>query len=142
MTTRNRSGFSSLSRKLVGLVALAAATSGMSGLAAARGTERGSVATKGPAAKIVAVGPMTLHAYSGFAGGALYTAPAITRTDRDCQVPAAGAATVTAESITTFVVAEGQVACLATTTKGSFELLWHAVAQPAPAQQMLAKAKN
>jgi len=36
-------------------------------------------------------------------------------------------------------VGEGQVACLSTTTKGSFELLWHAVSQPAPVV-VLAKA--
>ena len=142
MTTRNRSRFSSLTRTLAGLVALVGTTCGAARLADARPSDRGSVVTKGPAAKVVAVGPMTIHAYSGFPGGSLYTARAVTGTDRDCQVPAAGAARVDAERITTFVVAEGQVACLATTTKGSFELLWHAVAQPAPAQQMLAKAKN
>jgi len=36
-------------------------------------------------------------------------------------------------------VGEGQVVCLSTTAKGSFELLWHAVSQPVPAM-VIAKA--
>ena len=75
------------------------------------------------------MGPIALHAYSQFVGGSLYTAPAVTGTDRDCQ-GSASATPVQADRIATFAVGKGQVGCLKTTEKGSFELLWHAVSQP------------
>ena len=127
--------------KLAGFVALALASFGGTGIASARGTggQRGIVDARGAGAKVVAAGPIALHAYSQFAGGSLYTAPAVTGTDRDCQASSGTATPVQADRISTFAVGEGQVACLATTTKGSFELLWHAVSQPAPVV-VLAKA--
>ena len=117
--------------KIVGFVALALVSFGRSGFAAARSAnaERGIIEARGPVAKVVAVGPIALHAYSQFVGGSLYTAPAVTGTDRDCQ-GSASATPVLADRIATFAVGKGQVACLKTTTKGSFELLWHAVSQP------------
>jgi hypothetical protein len=120
--------------KIVGLVALALASFGRTGIAAARSAnaEHGIVETRGLVTKVVAVGPIALHAYSQFAGGSLYTAPAVTGTDPDCQ-GSASATSLGADRITAFAVGGGQVACLKTTTKGSFELLWHAVSQPVPA---------
>lgn len=142
MTSIKRPGFSPLTTKLVGFVALALATFGGTGIASARsgGIERGTVVARGPVAKVVVEGPIALHAYSEFAGGSLYTARAITGTDRDCKGSSTGTTAVQADRIATFTVGEGQVACLSTTTKGSFELLWHAVSQPVPASVVLAKA--
>src|SRR5712671_4167037 len=76
---------------------------------------RGDVLVQGPSVKAVVVGPVAIHAYSEFAGGALYTARAVTGTDADCR---AGAA-------------EGG---------RSFELLWHTQKDaPVAAPTMLAR---
>jgi hypothetical protein len=138
MTTRNRLGLSPFTTKIAGFVALAFVTLG--GSVAASAAERGTVYSRGPAAKVVAAGPVELHAYSQTAGGSLYTAPAVTGTDRDCQAAAGSATPVRVDQIAAFTVAEGQVACVASAGKGSFELIWHAVERPAPGPMMLAKA--
>jgi hypothetical protein len=136
-STKRLSPFSS---KLAGFVALALASLGGTGIASARGagSERGVVEARGPVDKVVVAGPIALHAYSQFDGGRLYLATAVTGTDRDCKGSSAGTTPVEADRISTFSVGAGQVVCLETTTKGSFELLWHAVRQPAPV--VLAKA--
>ena len=103
---------------------------------------RGDVLVQGPSVKAVVVGPVAIHAYSEFAGGALYTARAVTGTDADCQAGAAeGARTgLRADSVVSFTVGAGQVACLATTTSRSFELLWHSQKNtPVAAPTMLAR---
>ena len=88
---------------------------------------RGQVSVKGAAAKTVVVGPVAIHAYSAFSGGALYTVKAVSGTDADCQGKAEGnRAELRADSTVSFKVGAGQVACLATSTARSFELLWHA----------------
>jgi hypothetical protein len=88
---------------------------------------RGQVSVKGAAVKSVVVGPVAIHAYSAFSGGALYAVKAVTGTDADCQGQAEGArAELRADGIVNFTVGAGQVACLATSTTRSFELLWHA----------------
>jgi hypothetical protein len=139
MTSSKRFPFTS---KIAGFVALTLTTLGATGIASAKNArgERGIVEARGPVVKVVAAGPIALHTYSQFAGGALYAAPALTGTERDCKGSSASTPVV-ADQVATFVVGEGQVACLETTTKGSFELLWHAVSQPAPVV-VLAKAGN
>jgi hypothetical protein len=136
MISRKNSGSSPssslFSSSVAGLLALAIATCAVSGTASAHDAShlRGDVLTRGPAAKVVAVGPIALHAYSEFAGGTLFSAPAVTGTDRDCALALASqqaGARIPADKITSFTVPQGQVVCLATATKGSFELLWHAV---------------
>jgi hypothetical protein len=139
MTSRNRSVSSSL-RKLAGFVALAAATCGASSLAAAKSNvPRGAVLTSGPSTKVVAAGPIAMHAYSQFAGGSLYTVRAVTGTDADCANAKGAPVTLPADRVTNFSVGAGEVACLATTTKGSFELLWHGAPVTAPSPVMVAK---
>jgi hypothetical protein len=130
--------FSPFKTKLVGLVALALAGFGGPGTAWARSarSEGGGVETRGPAASIVVVGPVALHAYSEFGGGWLHTAPEVTGTDRDCQGLSSSATPLLADRIATFAVDDGQVVCLETTTKGSFELLWHAVSRPAVGRRL------
>ena len=90
-------------------------------------TRRGAVEVSGPAVKVVTVGPAQLHGYSGFAGGALFVAPAVTGTDADCVAAAKGARPVRliADRMSAVAIAKGEVACLVTTTERSFELLWH-----------------
>ena len=137
MTSTKRSP---LTIKIAGFVALTLASVGGTRIASAKNAngERGVVEARGPVAKVVAAGPIALHAYSQFAGGTLYAARAVTGTDSDCKGSSAGTS-VQADRVATFAIGEGQVACLETTTKGSFELLWHAVSQPVPAM-VIAKA--
>jgi hypothetical protein len=88
---------------------------------------RGQVSIKGAAAKTVVFGPVAIHAYSAFSGGALYTVKSVSGTDADCQGKAEGSRTeLRADSVVDFKVGAGQVACLATSTPRNFELLWHA----------------
>jgi hypothetical protein len=109
--------------------------------ASAQAAERGTVLVAGPSVKAVVVGPVVIHAYSAFSGGALYLAPVVTGTDSDCQVRKAASAPtgLRADRVTNFTVGVGQLACLTTNTDKSFELLWHAQKDvPAPAPVMIA----
>ncbi|HEX3697964.1 MAG TPA: hypothetical protein VH374_21500 [Polyangia bacterium] len=90
---------------------------------------RGAVSVAGVARKAIVAGPTTIHAYSGFAGGEIYTAPAVTGTDSDCGAVDGGhtqqSREVGADRVMTIDVGAGDVACLATKTDRRFELLWH-----------------
>jgi hypothetical protein len=86
---------------------------------------RGAVNVSGPSVKAVVVGPAALHAYSAFAGGAVYAVPAVTGTDADCRQGGARATALPADRTVAFSVAAGEVVCLETARTGSFELLWH-----------------
>jgi hypothetical protein len=107
---------------------------------------RGQVSVKDAAVKTVVVGPVAIHAYSAFSGGSLYTVKAVSGTDADCQGKAEGnRAELRADSVVNFIVGAGQVACLATSTPRSFELLWHAqkgAPVPAAAQTQTLLAHN
>lgn len=98
--------------------------------------QRGAVVTRGPAAVAVVRGPAVLHAYAQFAGGALYTAPAVAGDDRDCLTATGDRTAVRAERRLSLVVPAGEVACLATETRGAFELVWHAHRDDRPAQMV------
>jgi hypothetical protein len=106
--------------------------------AAGTGSLRGQVSVAGPAVKAVVAGPIAIHAYSGFSGGAMYAVRAVTGTDADChgQAVEGTRAALPADGVIDFQVAPGQVACLETTR--GFELLWHAT-KDAPATVMLAR---
>ena len=86
---------------------------------------RGHVLVAGPSVKAVVVGPAEFHAYSGFAGGAIYMVPAVAGTDHDCGSTSAGVTTLEPDRVRALRVEAGHVACLATMRTGSFELLWH-----------------
>jgi hypothetical protein len=92
---------------------------------------RGTVFAAGPTVKVVTAGPVVFHGYSGFPGGAIFLAPAVTGTDADCIATAGqGALVRTAlpvDRVAEISVGPGQVACLVTETKRPFELLWHAL---------------
>lgn len=95
--------------------------------------KRGTVEVTGRAVKAVAAGPVLIHGYSGFGGGAIFVAPAIAGTDADCSAALAHGGSVhamplVADRVARVRVGAGQVACLATNTERPFELLWHAFA--------------
>jgi hypothetical protein len=121
------------------LVLVFSFTMGCAGTQVARPTQhatalRGTVVLDGPAVKAVMVGPSTIHAYSAYEGGSIFTAPAVSGTDSDCRLAAGQAARVSLlprDRITAFEVGAGRVACLASARDGSLELLWHASREPA-----------
>jgi hypothetical protein len=95
--------------------------------------ERGVVEVTGRTVKAVTIGPATVHAYSGFAGGAIFVARASAGTDADCAAALASPAaahptTLVADVVVRVQLGVGEVACLVTDTSGAFELLWHAFA--------------
>jgi hypothetical protein len=106
---------------------------------------RGQVTVRGPSVRAVTVGPMVLHAFSGFPGGALYTAPAVTGTDQDCNQreridEALARGKVAADRRVVLNLDAGEVACLVTQNHGSFELLWHATVEAPPPGAKVATA--
>jgi len=122
------------------LVMVSALSFGTVAKAADSAPTRGQVSVSGSAVKAVVAGPVAIHAYSGFSGGTIFAVRAITGTDADCKAqPVSGTnTTLRADSVVDFRVGTGQVACLATSTDRSFELLWHA-AKDAAAPMMLAR---
>lgn len=89
---------------------------------------RGAVHLGGPGQKAVVVGPAAIHVYSGFAGGVVYTVPAVAGADEDCRAPGTAASApmqLRADRVLPVAVGAGEVACLATDTPRNFELLWH-----------------
>jgi hypothetical protein len=88
---------------------------------------RGELQVDGPAVKAVVVGPVTIHAYSGYSGGTLYTVPAVTGTDADCREgdgQRSGTTDLQADVVVLYSIPAGRVACLTTTRQ--LEVLWHA----------------
>jgi hypothetical protein len=91
---------------------------------------RGTVVLDGPSVKAVVVGPSTIHAYSAYEGGSIYTAPVVSGTDSDCREHAGRVSLLPRDRIAAFEVGAGRVACLASAREGSFELLWHTSREP------------
>jgi len=141
MSSRNRNGISPLTTRIAGIIALTLATFGGSGLASARPAgERGTVVARGAANKMIAAGPVALHVYAQSSGGSVYQVPSVKGTDQDCSAGKGPMIPVRADRVATVSIEEGHVACLATATSGSFELLWHAVGHPAPTTLVIANA--
>ena len=110
---------------------------------AAERTQRGQVSVTGVAVKAVVAGPIAIHAYSGFSGGTVFAARAVTGTDADCKQPLGGTSrALGADQIVDFQVAAGQVACLETNTDRPFELLWRAQKNAPAAPSALAIARR
>jgi hypothetical protein len=132
--------------KTISLVfALASALFVQAPKANARGADKhGTVEVTGHAVKAVTVGPVLVHGYSGFSGGAMFVARAVAGTDADCAAALANHAVrptpLVADRMAYVPVGAGQVACLVTDTQRPFELLWHAFATEG-AQTYLASAK-
>jgi hypothetical protein len=108
----------------------------LAGCAGAGGmAERGTVIMNDGAARAFVVGPAVVHAYSQDRGGRVFTTAAITGTSADCVAALAqGSATapVPVDQVDQVTVGRGQVACVATNERRSYELLWHARAVAAP----------
>ncbi|HET6283666.1 MAG TPA: hypothetical protein VFH73_22110 [Polyangia bacterium] len=118
-----------------------------SALASAKDTDhRGELVVKGESVKAFAAGPSTVRLYSMDHGGKVFTAPATTGTDADCLAARKAAGDrqqpVQMDRRNVLEVAAGDVACLATTSPRSFELLWHARVSTTPAKQTLVAQKN
>jgi hypothetical protein len=92
--------------------------------------QRGDVIVEGPVVKSIVAGPADIHAYSAFAGGALFVAPRVSGTDGDCHAqpgrPRGATTTLEADRVAVLRIDASQVACLSTVKGGRFELLWHA----------------
>jgi hypothetical protein len=92
--------------------------------------QRGDVIVEGPVVKTIVAGPADIHAYSAFAGGALFAAPRVSGTDGDCHAqpgrPRGATTTLEADRVALLRIDASQVACLSTVKSGRFELLWHA----------------
>ncbi len=90
---------------------------------------------------MIVAGPLTMHAYAGFAGGEIYKTRAATGTDADCAaIPQGDAAMrLPADRVVSITVPAGVVACLRTRDRGGYELLWHAIEHP-PAAELVAAA--
>lgn len=140
MTSRKRSALPLVTTKIAGLAMLALASLGGPGAASARpSSDYGTIAFRGASSKMLVAGAATVHVYSQFNGGQVYTAPARTGTDLDCHGPAAGSLTaVPADRVVNVAVGDGQVACVSAAGRGAFELVWHAVGRPARTFPVLA----
>jgi hypothetical protein len=98
---------------------------------------RGVVDSDGPSVRAVTAGPVTIHAFSAFSGVAVFAAPAATGGDADCEAARAGHLAreepLAPERRLVFQAGPGETVCMSTSTRRGAELLWHAVAAPAPA---------
>jgi hypothetical protein len=105
-----------------------------------------SMEIEGSAARSVVSGPSTIHAYSSHDGASLFTAAAMTGTDRDCQRSVSSSALaetrVQADRVVTFNVPAGRIACVEGTSAGVHELIWHQTDQPSGAGSFLATSSN
>ena len=114
-------------KTLTTLTMLATLAFGSAQANAAERIQRGQVSVTGVAVKAVVAGPIAIRAYSGFSGGTVFAALAVTGTDADCKQPISGTSRVLgADQLVDYQVAAGQVACLETSTDRPFELLWRA----------------
>ena len=86
---------------------------------------RGRVTVAEPSVRALVTGPADIHAYSEFAGGAIYTAPAVAGDNRDCTSAPRDVVVLDADRVRSIRIEPGNVACLATVTNRRFELLWH-----------------
>jgi hypothetical protein len=117
---------------LLGLVATAAGC-------ATGGEVRGSALVVGAGtAKVFAVGPAVVHAYSLDRGGEVFLAPAVAGgTDADCaRARDAGIAPRTALKVdqrNVVNVPVGEVVCITTARNRPYEVMWHAWNTPAAA---------
>ena len=106
--------------------------------------QRGSVVMSGEAVKAFAAGPAVVHAYSLDGGGRVFVAQAKSGTDADCAgQPAAGAAmAVEVDRRNVVTLASGQVACVETSSRRNYELMWHARPAAEPSAMVLAQARR
>jgi hypothetical protein len=107
--------------------------------------QRGSMVMAPDSVRAFAAGPAVVHTFSMDDGGRVFVAPATTGTDADCVGAAAHATNATAVGIdrrNVVTVAPGQVACVASSGRRNYELLWHARPAEAPSGMMIAQARR
>ena len=109
----------------------------------AAGPSRGTVQVRGQEAKAVVVGPVAIHAYSGFSGTNVYLVAAVSGTDKDCAGARSGSTTsLAADHVQTLNVGAGQVACVETSAAHGSEILWHVQSdRPAASETMIASRR-
>jgi hypothetical protein len=133
--------------KLLGLslVVVGCATGGGAHPVAGDAARPRILSMEGTAPRSVVAGPATIHAYSSHGGTRLFTAAAVTGTERDCQrglSPAARSARLPSDRVVSFNVPAGQVACADATSPGAHELLWHPTDLPSIDGSLLATSSN
>jgi len=110
-------------RTITFVFALASALLAYAPKADARPAEkRGTIEVTGRAVRAVTTGPVLLHGYSGFSGGAIFVAPVGAGADADCTAALANnrsarSIPLVADRVAYVPVAAGQVACLVTDTR-------------------------
>ena len=125
------------------LFAASAITSGCAttrGAAAPLSSRRGEVHVAGTTGRAVTVGPATIHAYSEFAGGDLFTVPIVTGKDADCAVSGNGQRTrvgLGADRVVSVAIDAGSIACVAARADRTIELLWHVHGEHATSPSVL-----
>ena len=103
---------------------------------------RGRVTVAEPSVTALVTGPADIHAYSEFAGGVLYTVPAVAGDSRDCASARRDVVVLDADRVRSIRIESGSVACLATVTNRRLELLWHGHRpDAAPATLMVASGR-
>jgi hypothetical protein len=142
-TTARHEGVVIMSKRLIGAFILVVGSVAGCATSPAGSSVRGTVLASSPGSRAIVTGPITVHAYAGFAGGEIYNTRAAAGTDVDCaRAPQSGAAIpLPADKVVSVTVAEGEVACLRTQASRGYELLWHSQPQP-PSVQLMATATS
>ena len=99
--------------------------------------QRGSMVMTRESVRAFAVGPTVVHAYSLDDGGRVFVAPVKTGTDADCADGDASATPVQVDRRNVVTLASGLVACVATSNRRNYELMWHARPATAPVGTVL-----
>ena len=99
--------------------------------------QRGTVVMARDSVKAFAVGPTVVHAYSLDGGGRVFIASAKTGTDADCAGGDAGAVPVQVDRRNVVTLAYGQIACIETSGRRNYELMWHARPATTPSGPVL-----
>jgi hypothetical protein len=104
---------------------------------------RGYVVASGASVKAIVAGPIAIHAYAEIGGGRVFVTERTTGKDSDCASAAAqeryGQA-LPADRVQSITVGAGQIACLATSGRRGYEMLWHAQ-NDAPGLTVLAQGR-
>jgi hypothetical protein len=98
------------------------------GCAGSNAMTHGSVVINSGSVKAFAVGPAVIHAYSQDRGGRVFAVAAESGTDADCvRARDVAPSALAADRIQIVTLAPGQIACVETDGRRSYELLWHAL---------------
>jgi hypothetical protein len=130
-----------MNKKVLGMVVVGFGLLG--GCASGVAEQRGAVVMTPDTVKAIAAGPSVVHAFSLDRGGRVYVATAKTGTDADCDgaSDAVGAMELAVDRRNVVKLARGQVACVATSSKRRYEVMWHA--RPAePAMVLVAQTRR